>query len=308
MWDLDYNQRLRNLARQGIYLGTSSWKYLGWVGSIYSKDRYLYRGKMARTRFDRDCLAEYAETFPTVGVDFSFYNWPQESALRAMDEQTPEDFLFSFKVTETVTVKHFPQHARYRDRAGNENPDFLNPEIFIEYFLGPLSLLGPKVGMVIFEFGQFHRDSFERGRDFVRTLDAFLTELPKTFRYAVEIRNKTFLKPQYFEMLAKHQVSHVLNAWTHMPSIGEQLDLMQDPGAGAWVCRALLTRQRSYAEAVKAFAPYKKATAPDHNLRMDLARLLNRAKQGKTQAFVYINNRAEGNAPTTIAAVLNLLT
>lgn len=28
------------LAQQGIHLGTSSWKYKGWLGSIHSADRY----------------------------------------------------------------------------------------------------------------------------------------------------------------------------------------------------------------------------------------------------------------------------
>ena len=33
--------KLQALAKRGIYFGTSSWKYPGWVGSIYSHDRYV---------------------------------------------------------------------------------------------------------------------------------------------------------------------------------------------------------------------------------------------------------------------------
>ena len=33
--------KLSALAVQGIYFGTSSWKYEGWLGSIYREDRYL---------------------------------------------------------------------------------------------------------------------------------------------------------------------------------------------------------------------------------------------------------------------------
>jgi hypothetical protein len=57
------------LAVQGVYVGTSSWKYPGWCGTIYDRARYEYRGKFAETRFKRDCLAEYAEVFKTVCVD-----------------------------------------------------------------------------------------------------------------------------------------------------------------------------------------------------------------------------------------------
>jgi hypothetical protein len=51
------------LAAQGVFVGTSSWKYEGWLGQIYSPQRYEYRGRLAKTRFQRDCLGEYAEVF-----------------------------------------------------------------------------------------------------------------------------------------------------------------------------------------------------------------------------------------------------
>ena len=67
---------LKALAAQGIYFGTSSWKYEGWLGSIYTPERYTTRGKFSRRKFEDECLAEYAETFPAVGGDFSFYQFP----------------------------------------------------------------------------------------------------------------------------------------------------------------------------------------------------------------------------------------
>ena len=60
------------LATQGLYIGTSSWKYNGWTGLIYDVQRYCYRGKFAESRFERDCLAEYAQVFKTVCVDAEF--------------------------------------------------------------------------------------------------------------------------------------------------------------------------------------------------------------------------------------------
>ena len=57
------------LAAHGVYIGTSSWKYQGWLGQLYTPDRYEYRGKVATTRFERSCLTEYAEVFKTVCVD-----------------------------------------------------------------------------------------------------------------------------------------------------------------------------------------------------------------------------------------------
>jgi hypothetical protein len=57
------------LAVQGVYIGTSSWKYPGWCGMLYDRSRYEYRSKFAETRFKRDCLVECAEVFKTGGDD-----------------------------------------------------------------------------------------------------------------------------------------------------------------------------------------------------------------------------------------------
>ena len=73
--------KLRALAGRGIYFGTSSWKYEGWLGSIYSEGRYKTRGKHSKKKFEETCLAEYAETFPAVCGDFAFYQFPSERVL-----------------------------------------------------------------------------------------------------------------------------------------------------------------------------------------------------------------------------------
>jgi uncharacterized protein YecE (DUF72 family) len=70
--------KLRELANRRIYFGTSSWKYDGWLGSIYSQDRYLTRGKYSNAKFEQECLSEYGEVFPTVCGDLTFYQFPTE--------------------------------------------------------------------------------------------------------------------------------------------------------------------------------------------------------------------------------------
>ena len=58
-------ERAASLAAQGVYIGTSSWKYPGWCGMIYDRARYEYRGEFAETRFKPNCLAEDAEVIRT---------------------------------------------------------------------------------------------------------------------------------------------------------------------------------------------------------------------------------------------------
>ena len=83
---------VHSLAASNIFIGTSSWKYPGWTGQIYDEQRYHYRGKFAETRFERDCLVEYAETFKTVCVDAAYYQFPSAKYLTGLVQKVPGDF------------------------------------------------------------------------------------------------------------------------------------------------------------------------------------------------------------------------
>src|ERR1051326_6130001 len=91
--------KLSELASKGVFIGTSSWKYEGWLGQLYSSAKYEYKGKFAKARFDRDCLAEYSEVFKTVCVDAAYYDFQRREYLERMFAQVPDDFRFGFKVT-----------------------------------------------------------------------------------------------------------------------------------------------------------------------------------------------------------------
>ena len=84
--------RAAELAARGVFIGTSSWKYEGWLGQLYTPARYEYRGRVARTRFERDCLAEYAEVFKTVCVDAAYYDFPRPGYLEKLAAAVPTDF------------------------------------------------------------------------------------------------------------------------------------------------------------------------------------------------------------------------
>ncbi len=119
--------KLRALAEKGLYFGTSSWKYEGWLGSIYRSDRYETRGKFSQKKFESECLREYGKVFPIVGGDFSFYQFPSPSYWRTLFDDAPESLRFGLKVPEEVTVPRWPRHARYGSRAGTVNEGFLDP-------------------------------------------------------------------------------------------------------------------------------------------------------------------------------------
>jgi uncharacterized protein YecE (DUF72 family) len=295
--------RLRALAAEHIYIGGSSWKYEGWIGQIYRRERYLARGRFSRKLFEAECLREYAETFPTVCGDFAFYQFPTDEFWRRLFQQTPAGFRFAFKVPEQITCKAFPRHARYGPQAGKDNEAFLDGRMFREMFARPLLPYRDKTALMIFEFGAFGPRSFASLGEFLDRLDPFLAGLPPEFRYAVEIRNPEFLEKDYFSCLRTHRVAHVYNAWSRMPELRSQMAIPDSVTADFLVSRALLRRGRNYEEAVATFAPYTEIQDPNPEARESMRVLIGRAREDQKPLFLFVNNRLEGNAPMTILSI-----
>ncbi len=298
--------RLRGLAGRGIYLGTSSWKYPGWLEQVYDPARYQVRGRFAQKAFERQCLAEYARVFPTVGGDFSFYQFPSPNTWRQIFTQLPPGFRFSLKVPEEVTVERWPALPRYGRRAGTDNPHFMDAGLLQDKLLGPLEPYRDQLGVVMFEFGTLHARPMNQPQRFAAALDRLLARLPSDrFKFAVEVRNRAFLSEggDYLACLKAHGVAHCLNSWTRMPPIGEQL---RTPGiltADHVAARLLLRPGRGYQQAVDAFAPYDRVREPYPEGRAALRELIEQCLAGRQTLFAFVNNRFEGNAPDTLDAV-----
>lgn len=297
--------RLADLASRNIFIGGSSWKYPGWLDQIYTRSRYTVRGRFSQKLFEATCLREYAETFPTVCGDFAFYQFPTEEFWEKLFAQVPDGFRFAFKAPEQITCSIFPKHARYGPQAGETNAEFLNAEMLKQMFLRPLWRHRTKTALVIFEFGTFGKRSFEDLGQFLDRLDPFLTALPPDFRYSVEVRNPEFLQPDYFACLRGHGIAHVYNAWSRMPELREQIAIPDSLTADFTVSRALLRAGRSYEEAVATFAPYTEVKDPNPETRDALRVLIERSKEEQRMAFLFVNNRLEGNAPGTIIELVD---
>ena len=136
-------------------------------------------------------------------------------------------------------------------------------------------------------------------------LSRFFDRLPATFRYAVEVRSKRVLCAHYFRALRNHGIAHVFNSWTEMPPITDQMADSDAFTTNFTVTRALMNPGRTYEQTVSRFAPYGSVQEPNLEVRNSLKRLLVRSKQRGEPTFIYVNNRLEGFAPGTIAAVVN---
>ena len=293
--------RIRRWSSKGVLFGSSSWKYPGWKGQVYN------RAYPSQKVFERECLSEYSELFPTVSADFALYDFPSPEMMRMIHEQTSDNFKVALKVTDRITVKRYPNLPRHGKAAGQENPDFLNVDLFQEAFLKPVEQLAKKRGVIIFEFSTFYPTSGIGCREFVDRMDRFLPSLPRGYEYAVEIRNSEFLTEEYLTLLASHGVAHVLNNWTRMPPIIEQITLAGVLTAPFVAARALLRPGRTYQQAVDMFQPYDTIKEENPQLRLGLAEAVRRCVTEGRTLYAYVNNRAEGNSPKTIEGILDIL-
>ncbi len=300
--------RLGKLAARRVYLGTSSWKYPGWLGQVYRPVRYQVRGKFSERKFNQECLAEYATVFPTVCGDFAFYQFPSSATWERIFDQVPEGFRFSLKVPEDVTVERFPDLPRYGGRAGRENAHFLDASLVRDRLLARLEPYRNKLGVLIFEFGTIHRRPISETREFATALGRMLSRLPlDRFRFAVEVRNRGFVGPEsdYLACLRDHEVAHCLNSWTHMPSVADQLRIPGIFTASHTAARLLLRPGRSYQQAVEEFSPYERVQDPYPEGRSALSDLMASCLPDDSRTlFAFVNNRFEGNAVETIEGVV----
>src|SRR5581483_8648148 len=184
-----------------------------------------------------------------------------------------------------------------------DNPLFLDWDLFESSFLEPLDSYRERVGVLILEFGAFRRRAIEDAASFVKALAPFLERMPANWRCAVEVRNSEFLRPEYFDCLRAFNVTHVYNAWTRMPEIADQMAIPESRTSDMLVARALLRRGRPYEQAVRMFSPYDRVQDVNAGVRGALRELIDIALVDGQPAFIFVNNRLEGNSPATIIAI-----
>ncbi len=176
-----------------IRLGTSAFTAAGWDGTFYPPGM-----KPA------DYLSFYATRFNSVEVDSTFYRSPTKATVQGWANKTPQGFIFAAKVPQLVT------HEKI----------LVDCDAEFKEFVQTMDLLGDKLGPLLLQFGYFNKKAFVGVNDFLARLKPFLKKLPKDHKFAVEIRNKNWLVPQFIETLREHSVALALidQSWMPRPS------------------------------------------------------------------------------------------
>jgi uncharacterized protein YecE (DUF72 family) len=124
-----------------LRLGTCSWKYDSWKG-LYYKAGKKYRPD--------EYLSDYAKHLNSVEIDQWFWSLfpnslrlPEARTVKAYAESVPDDFIFTVKAPNSLTLTHFyakqPKHSA--DFAGKPNIHFLDNDL-LSRFLERLSPMG----------------------------------------------------------------------------------------------------------------------------------------------------------------------
>lgn len=289
-----------------VRLGTSSWTFPGWNDLVYA-------GAPTREALIARGLRAYAAhpLLRTVGIDRSYYGPLTADDLRAYSANLSDapGFRPISKVWEEITTVVFPPHARYGKRAGTVNTGFMNVKRFKLDVLAPFEeVFADHLGPFVLEIPPFPAARAPRLTSILGRIDAFLSEMPKHLQLAFEVRNKELLVPDYFALLRRHGAAHVFNFWTGMPTVGAQLRMRGSLTTDFVVSRLMLPPFVRYAEQKAAFEPFNRIHVPQPGMRADVVDLLLAAKAvAAKEAFIVVNNKAEGSSPHTIFALAALI-
>jgi uncharacterized protein YecE (DUF72 family) len=150
-----------------LLAGTSGYSYKEWLGPFYPE-------KLPATAM----LRYYAEHFPTVEINNTFYRMPSESILARWAEEVPENFAFTLKAPRRIT------HEKRLREAASDVTEFLRRAV----------ALGNKLGVLLFQLPPFLKKDVPRLQDFLGTL-------PSDSRVAVEFRNASWHDDEVYEAL-----------------------------------------------------------------------------------------------------------
>jgi len=240
-----------------VRLGTQGWNYPAWVGPFYP----------AGTRA-QDMLAVYARAFPTVEVDSTFYGAPAEPVVQGWKTRTPDGFVFALKVPQEIT------HERRLVATAESLAHFLGRVRRLEAQLGPLLLQMPP--------------DWAPTDDTRSALAAFVRDLPRDLRWAIEFRDPRWLDDRTLGLLADREIA---------------LTLVE----GRWV-----RQEQVLALADRPTAPfaYVRWMGPDRRLtdysRVQVARdaelgvwtyALETLRGRVREVFGYFNNHFQGHSP-----------
>ena len=282
-----------------LRLGTCSWKYDSWVGLVYSLSK------------SKNYLYEYSRKFDTVEIDQWFWSLfppvravlPKHNIVEEYKKSVPDDFLFTVKVPNSITLTHF-----YKDKKEDElkpNPFFLSVDLFDE-FLSSIAPIRKQIGCLIFQFEYLNKQKMSSLSTFQLKFREFYNQLDKKIpQIGIELRNPNYINEKYFNFLSDLDIAPVLLEGYYMPPITDVYHKFK--------------KHINHLAVIRLHGPDRKGIekiANDNwnkiyiNRDKELSSVIEMIKElqsNEVDLFVNVNNHFEGSAPLTIKKINNLL-
>jgi uncharacterized protein YecE (DUF72 family) len=163
----------RSAPRGRAFVGCSGWQYKDWRGVVYPTDLP-----------QRGWFEYYAHLFDTVEVNNTFYRLPPTETMEAWAAQAPPGFTYALKL------------GGY----GSHRMKLRNPTSWLPNHVDRAQRLGAALGPTLVQLPPRWR------RDAAR-LDAFLAAAPSHMRWAIELRDPSWLHEEVFDVLRRHRAA-----------------------------------------------------------------------------------------------------
>jgi uncharacterized protein YecE (DUF72 family) len=166
-----------------LHVGTSGYSYKEWKGNFYPEDLPA-----------KEMLSYYSRRLPAVEINNTFYRLPQASMIENWRDQVPAEFRFSIKATQRIT------HIKRLKNCAEET----------KYLIETASLLGERLGVILFQLPPNSKKDTERLKD-------FLSCLPATIRAAFEFRHESWFDDETFTLLRDKDCALVVSDTDEKP-------------------------------------------------------------------------------------------
>ena len=290
------------MAPQDLRIGISGWTYAGWRGRFYPR-------KLAH----RLELQFASREFNSIEINGSFYSLQLPSSYQRWFTETPPGFVFSVKGGRFIT-----HMKKLRDI---EAP-------LANFFASGILCLREKLGPILWQFppnfgwneGRF-RDFFEilphetrAAERLARKHDAKVkgrawtkTDATRPIRHAVEIRHPSFMVPEFFALLRRHNIAFVVadtaGKWPYAEDITADFVYCRLHGAEKLYVSGYSDEELDWWAG--RIAHWRKGKQPRG------ATLVSgqKAAAGKRDVYIYFDNDAKVHAPfnaQTLASKLQL--
>ena len=156
------------------HIGTSGFYYEHWRGILYPEG-------IPKNRW----FEYFSREFDTVEMNSTFYHLPRSKTVEGWDSRSPDDFLFSFKASRSI--------SHYKRLRGVKEDLYL--------FLHLLKPLRHKIAAILIQLPpSLHKDA--------ELLADFFPILPPRWRFVLEFRHESWYDEEIYALLRQYGVAY----------------------------------------------------------------------------------------------------